>query len=658
MNLLTFDKISTLSRATTNCPFLSRTKQTTLRSLCTATSARYPSLNKLSVQATRCPVMGPQLTVRAQETVAGYASMAGNNTADVEQIHKAQGISVPEGATVEMCPHAAAARAAARRAEDLAAATKTSAAEATGCPFHAKAGAKAADTGAFDYDKFFVDELEKKHKDKSYRYFNNINRLAKRNPIAHMAEVEDEVQVWCSNDYLGMGDNPVVLETMHRVLDKYGHGAGGTRNIAGNGALHLQLEEELAALHRKPAALVFTSCYVANDATLATLGSKLPGCVIFSDKMNHASMIEGIRHSKTEKVIWEHNDLVDLENKLKKYPKETPKIIAFESVYSMCGSIAPIREICDLAEKYGAITFLDEVHAVGLYGPRGAGVAEHLDYDVHKAAGTSPDPIPGTVMDRIDIITGTLGKSYGAIGGYIAGSDDFVDLIRSYAPGFIFTTSLPPASVAGAQAAVVYQKDYVGDRQLKQVNVRHVKRRLAELDIPVVPGTSHIVPVFVGDAALAKAASDKLLVEHDIYVQSINYPTVARGEERLRVTVTPRHTLEQTDKLISALDTVFTELDIKRLEDWKACGGRAGVGAGTEALSPLWTDAQLIGAPQTLKTGEKRVVDAKGVISARSRFDRLLGRKMGPVEPHGSKSVLQRELFAGRRQSAASGMSV
>ncbi|KAJ3483246.1 hypothetical protein NLJ89_g12077 [Agrocybe chaxingu] len=351
-----------------------------------------------------------------------------------------------------------------------------------------------------------------------------------------------------------MGNNPVVLETMHRTLDKYGHGAGGTRNIAGNGANHLALEQELAKLHRKPAALVFSSCYVANDATLSTLGSKLPECVLFSDTMNHASMIQGMRHSGAKKVIFKHNDLEDLENKLKQYPKEQPKIIAFESVYSMCGSIGPIKEICDLAEKYGALTFLDEVHAVGLYGPRGAGVAEHLDYDAHAAAGDSPDPIPGSVMDRVDIITGTLGKAYGAVGGYIAGSEEFVDMVRSYAPGFIFTTSLPPATVAGARASVVYQKNYVGDRQLKQVNVCEVKRRFAELDIPVVPGPSHIVPVLVGDAALAKAASDKLLSEHDIYVQSINYPTVARGEERLRITVTPRHTLEQMDKLAEGLE--------------------------------------------------------------------------------------------------------
>ncbi|TRM68386.1 aminolevulinic acid synthetase [Schizophyllum amplum] len=600
--------------------------------------------------------MGPALNVRGKELVAGYASVAGN--ADVEKIHHDQGITIPPNATVEMCPHAKAARDAARIAEDLAAAAASKvqpAKKAGGCPFHAAQAqaqpaaahkatvataakkSKATKTsGGFDYEKFYEDELDKKHQDKSYRYFNNINRLAARFPTAHTANVKDEVEVWCSNDYLGMGGNPVVLETVHRTLDKYGSGAGGTRNIAGNGALHLQLEQELARLHRKPAALVFSSCYVANDATLSTLGSKMPGCVIFSDKMNHASMIQGIRHSGARKVIFEHNDMADLERKLAQYPKETPKIIAFESVYSMCGSIGPIKEICDLADKYGAITFNDEVHAVGLYGPRGAGVAEHLDYEAHKAAGDSPHAIPGTVMDRVDIITGTLGKSYGAVGGYIAGSERFVDMVRSYAPGFIFTTSLPPATVAGAQASIVYQKEYLGDRQLKQVNVREVKRRFAEIDIPVVPGPSHIVPLLVGDAALAKEASDKLLNEHDIYVQAINYPTVARGEERLRITVTQRHTVEQMDHLISAVNQVYTELNINRLSDWKRLGGRASVGVpgGKDHVEPIWTEEQIGltdgSAPLTLRNNQPNEVSHTAVVVARSRFDWLLG----PISPH------------------------
>jgi 5-aminolevulinate synthase len=585
--------------------------------------------------------MGPALALRSNQIVAGYASVAGN--ADVQNIHQQIGIFPGNTAGIEQCPHASAARAAARRAEELAtaatakkanantnkhrAAASSSKPSTSGCPFTAKT---TTTPSGFDYEQFYVKELDKKHDDKSYRYFNNINRLAAKFPVAHTGDVQDEVEVWCANDYLGMGNNPVVLETMHRTLDKYGHGAGGTRNIAGNGAMHLGLERELATLHRKPAALVFSSCYVANDATLSTLGAKLPGCVFFSDTMNHASMIQGMRHSNAKKVLFKHNDLEDLETKLKMYPKETPKVIAFESVYSMCGSIGPIKGICDLAEQYGALTFLDEVHAVGLYGPHGAGVAEHLDYDLHKAAGRSPDPIKGSVMDRVDIITGTLGKAYGAVGGYIAGSDDFVDMIRSYAPGFIFTTSLPPASVAGAHASVVYQKEYVGDRQLKQVNVREVKRRFSELDIPVVPGPSHIVPVLVGDAALAKAASDKLLSEHNIYVQSINYPTVAVGEERLRITVTPRHTLEQMDKLVRAVEKTFTELRINRLSDWKAAGGRAGVGIGHEAhVEPIWSDQQLGltngTTPRTLRKGHKAVLDAKAVAASRDRFKELLG---------------------------------
>ncbi|TFK76162.1 5-aminolevulinate synthase [Pluteus cervinus] len=672
------DKLSSLTRFKASCPFLGSTKNSTLRTLCTSSSPRFPTISVLTERATSCPVMGPALNVRSKELVAGYASVAANT--DFEKIHKDKGVFPPPGATVEMCPHASAARAAARMAEDLASAAKlkskaaaakqaqddTAAAAAAGCPFHQNKKAAAEVTASaktapimsavpisepvaptpattsekFNYEAFYVNELEKKHKDKSYRYFNNINRLAAKFPVAHTASPKDEVEVWCANDYLGMGNNPVVLETMHRTLDKYGHGAGGTRNIAGNGAMHLGLEKELAALHRKPAALVFSSCYVANDATLATLGSKLPGCIYFSDRMNHASMIQGMRHSGAKRVIFEHNDLEDLENKLKMYPKETPKVIAFESVYSMCGSIGPIKEICDLADKYGAITFLDEVHAVGLYGPRGAGVAEHLDYDVHKAAGQSPDPIPGTVMDRIDIITGTLGKAYGAVGGYIAGSDDFVDMIRSYAPGFIFTTSLPPATIAGARASVVYQKEYNGDRQLKQVNVLEVKRRFVDLDIPVVPGPSHIVPVLIGDAALAKAASDKLLSEHNIYVQAINYPTVAVGDERLRFTVTPRHTQEQMINLVSAVNQVFTELNINRLSDWKRLGGRASVGLADkpDEVEPIWTEEQLGlldgTTPDTLVNGEKSRVDERAVMIARGRFNTLLGPMRGKLQPH------------------------
>jgi 5-aminolevulinate synthase len=470
---------------------------------------------------------------------------------------------------------------------------------------------------------------------RSYRYFNNINRLAAQFPVAHTAKPNDLVDVWCSNDYLGMSRNSVVLDTMTRSLTRYGAGAGGTRNIAGNGALHLSLEDELASLHRKDAALVFSSCYVANDATLATLGSKLPGCVIFSDSLNHASMIQGIRHSGAKKVIFKHNDMVDLEAKLRLVPKDTPKIIAFESVYSMCGSVAPIERIVELAEEFGAITFNDEVHAVGMYGPNGAGVAEHLDFDAHLATRTSSDPVRGSIMDRVDIITGTLGKAYGVVGGYIAASTDLVDLVRSYAPGFIFTTSLPPAIVAGAQSSIAYQREYMGDRRLQHINTREVKKTFGTMGIPVVPNPSHIIPVLIGDAALAKEASDTLLSRHSIYVQSINYPTVPVGEERLRITPTPGHTHEQMLHLIESIDTVFNDLNLKRTSDWEAIGGRAGVGMPGPKPEPIWNDAQLGltdgTAPEILRDGRKHKTATKAAEEAKGRLDHYLD--IAPVLP-------------------------
>ena len=446
----------------------------------------------------------------------------------------------------------------------------------------------------FDYEGFYNNELDKKRKDKSYRYFNNINRLAKEFPRAHMSAEAERVTVWCSNDYLGMGRNKHVLNTMHETLDKYGAGAGGTRNISGHNQHAVSLEKTLADLHGKDGALVFTSCYVANDATLATLGSRLPDCVILSDSMNHASMIQGIRHSGAKKMVFKHNDLADLESKLASLPPEQPKVIAFESVYSMCGSVAPIAEICDLADKYGAITFLDEVHAVGMYGPNGAGVAEHLDYGIYNNPARTRESQKGTVMDRIDIITGTLGKAYGCVGGYIAASASLVDTVRSLAPGFIFTTSLPPSVMAGARTAIEYQARYQGDRQLQQLHTRAVKESLNARGIPVIPNPSHIVPVLVGDAELAKIASDLLLNEWGIYVQAINYPTVPRGEERLRFTPTPGHTAEFQAHLVEALEGVWNKLGLKRVEDWKAQGGFVGVGVeNAEAVEPLWNDQQL-----------------------------------------------------------------
>lgn len=441
----------------------------------------------------------------------------------------------------------------------------------------------------FDYDAFYQKELDKKHKDKSYRYFNNINRLARDFPRAHMANPEEKVTVWCSNDYLGMGRNPLVLKKMHETLDMYGAGAGGTRNISGHNQHAVGLEKTIARLHSKEAALVFSSCYVANDATLATLGRRLPNCVILSDSKNHASMIEGIRHSGAKKMVFKHNDMVDLETKLASLPFEVPKIIAFESVYSMCGSIGPIKEICDLADKYGAITFLDEVHAVGMYGPHGAGIAEHLDFEAHSKGQSK-----GTLQDRIDIITGTLGKAYGCVGGYIAGSSKMVDTIRSLAPGFIFTTSLAPATMAGAQAAIEYQMNCKTDRRLQQLHTRATKEALIEKDIPVIHNPSHIIPVLVGNAEVAKQASDLLLKDWGIYVQAINYPTVPMGEERLRITPTPGHVHEFRNHLVEALDCIWTQLGIRRTSDWSAESGLFGIGQNNQKINePLWSDAQL-----------------------------------------------------------------
>jgi 5-aminolevulinate synthase len=474
-----------------------------------------------------------------------------------------------------------------------------------GCPFsipvHAKpvrpvrpvivpASHAAPSSQSFDYEGKYMQELDKKHQDESYRYFNNINRLAQRYPRAHTANPLNEVTVWCSNDYLGMSRHTRILDQMKATMDMYGAGAGGTRNIAGNAALHLALEHELADLHRKPAALLFSSCFVANDATLSTLASKLPDCVIFSDASNHASMIQGIRNSRAKKHVFRHNDLNHLEELLAQYPKGQPKLIAFESVYSMSGSIGHIEQICDLAEKYGAITFLDEVHAVGMYGPRGAGVAEHLDFDANAPMTRQRK----TIMDRVDIISGTLGKAFGVVGGYIAGSASLVDMIRSYAPGFIFTTSLPPAIVAGALSSVKYLKQTNSERVMQQVNTRALKDHLDSVGIPVVPNPSHILPVLVGDAALCKRASDRLLNEFNIYVQSINFPTVAVGEERLRITPTPGHgDPRMRNELVHALETIWKDEGLLKVSDWKRMGGRCGVGQDIPHPGPLWTTEQL-----------------------------------------------------------------
>ena len=399
-----------------------------------------------------------------------------------------------------------------------------------------------------NYEEFFSEQVDALQKEGRYRVFADLEREAGSFPSAknYQAGGATDITVWCSNDYLAMGQNPVVIDAMHEALDKSGAGAGGTRNIAGTNHFHILLEQELADLHNKKAGLIFTSGYVANLTTLSTIGRMLPNCVIVSDEMNHNSMIAGIQHSRSEKKIFKHNDLRDLEAKLKEIGTNRPILIAFESVYSMDGDIAPIKQFLDLADKYNALTFIDEVHAVGLYGERGAGVAEREG-----------------LMDRIDIIQGTLAKGFGVVGGYIAGSEALCDFIRSYGDGFIFSTSLPPAVAAGALASVRYVKEHNELRVQHQERAATLKKRFIDSRIPVMPSITHIVPVLVGNPVLCKQASDELLFNHGIYVQPLNYPTVPRGTERLRFTPTPLHNDQLMDKLISAMKEVWGQLGLK-----------------------------------------------------------------------------------------------
>ena len=400
-----------------------------------------------------------------------------------------------------------------------------------------------------NYERFFQDQLASLREEGRYRVFADLERQAGTFPKAkhHHETGQREVTVWCSNDYLGMGQNSTVTTAMHEAIDRCGAGAGGTRNISGTNHYHVMLEQELADLHQKEAALLFTSGYVSNWASLSTLAAKMPGCVILSDEKNHASMIEGIRHSRAEKVLFKHNDVADLREKLAAIDHDRPKLVAFESVYSMDGDISPIEKICDAADEFGAMTYLDEVHAVGLYGPHGGGIAEREG-----------------LCDRLTVIEGTLGKAFGVVGGYITGTAALCDFVRSYASGFIFTTALPPAVAAGAIASIQHLKVSSIERERQKERVAKVRARLDQLGIPHMPNPSHIVPVMVGDPVKCKMISDMLMDDFGIYVQPINYPTVPRGTERLRLTPSPMHSDADIDHLMHAFESIFAACGLKR----------------------------------------------------------------------------------------------
>jgi 5-aminolevulinate synthase len=400
-----------------------------------------------------------------------------------------------------------------------------------------------------DYDGIFKAAIDRLHDEGRYRVFIDILRTKGSFPNAHCFHGHNgpkPITVWCSNDYLGMGQHPAVVSAMEEALHSVGAGSGGTRNIGGNTHYHVDLEAELADLHGKQAALLFTSGYVSNEAALSTLGKLLPGCVIFSDELNHASMIAGIRNSGCEKRVFRHNDLDHLEELLAAEDPETPKLIAFESVYSMDGDIAPIGEICDLADKYGALTYLDEVHAVGMYGDHGGGISER-----------------DAVADRVTIIEGTLGKAFGVMGGYVAADKNIIDCIRSYAPGFIFTTSLSPVLVAGALASVRHLKQSNEERLAQQAGAASLKARFRDAGLPVMDSVTHIVPLLVGCPVKAKRISDILLAEYGLYVQPINFPTVPRGTERLRFTPGPTHSEAMMAELTAALVEIWDRLDLE-----------------------------------------------------------------------------------------------
>ena len=401
-----------------------------------------------------------------------------------------------------------------------------------------------------NYDKIFQERLERLKQEGNYRVFADLERYKGSFPRAknYTENEERDVTVWCSNDYLGMGQNKEVIAAMHDALEQCGAGAGGTRNISGTNHYHVLLEQELADLHGKESALLFTSGYVSNWASLSVLGANLENCVILSDELNHASMIEGVRHSRAKKIIWKHNDVNDLRDHLKNLDPSVPKIIAFESVYSMDGDISPISDICDVADEFGALTYLDEVHAVGLYGKRGGGVSEREK-----------------VADRISIIEGTLGKAFGVLGGYISGSKEVCDFVRSFSSGFIFTTALPPAIAAGALASIKHLKSSEIERADQVRKVKYLRDKLNQYNIPHIGNPSHIVPVMIGDPIKCKMISDILMKNYGIYVQPINYPTVPKGTERLRITPSPVHTFSDIDFLVSAMNELWSQCALSRV---------------------------------------------------------------------------------------------
>ncbi len=400
-----------------------------------------------------------------------------------------------------------------------------------------------------DFEGFFAEKIADLRREGRYRVFADLERQAGAFPKAlhYGSGAPKDVTVWCSNDYLGMGQHPQVIAAMTEALERCGAGAGGTRNISGTNHYHVLLETELAAWNRKPAALLFTSGYVANQTVLSTLGRQIPGLIVYSDAQNHNSMIEGMRQGKSERRIFRHNDPADLERLMREADPAAPKLVAFESVYSMDGDIGPLPAFCDVAERFGAMTFCDEVHAVGMYGPTGAGICERDE-----------------VLERITIVQGTLAKAIGVVGGYIAASEALVDFVRSFGAGFIFSSAMPPAVAAGALASIRFLKSHPEVRQRHQERANSLRRRLAQADLPVLLSESHIVPVLVGDATLCKRASDELMNRHAIYVQPINYPTVPRGLERLRITPTPFHDDEMMDRFVAALIDVWKLLGLRK----------------------------------------------------------------------------------------------